>query len=237
MKILSIDTTTMMGSVALSDGNTLIADEQHGIRSTHSERLISSIDQLLDVAGWNTDMVEGIAVAVGPGSFTGLRIGLATAKGMSLAMGCPLVGVSSLECLALNARGADLDVVSLIDARRGELYAAVYSVDWSGKLVSEVGECVMPPEALVEKLKNIDGELVLVGDGVDRYADLLKASLGDKVYMPGGLYSFPRAHNIAILAADRFARGDFDELSGVTPNYIRRSDAEIGFKGQGAKHK
>jgi len=232
MKILSIDTTTMMGSVALSDGGTLLADVQHGVRSTHSERLISSIDELLNIVGWDASAIEGIAIAIGPGSFTGLRIGLATAKGISIATGAPLVGVSSLECLALNARGSDRDVLSLIDARRGELYAAIYGVGWSGKLTKKMDECVLPPEELIERIGEMEGEFVLVGDGVDRWGELIGDALGEKVRMPRGLYSFPRAHNLALLSGERFARGEVNDLADVIPNYIRRSDAEIGFRGK-----
>ena len=232
MRILSIDTTTMQGSVALSEGEVPIAQEQHGIRATHSERLLASIDHLLSMAKWRQNEIEGIAVAIGPGSFTGLRIGLATAKGMALAIGCPIAGVSSLECLALNGRGATGTVVSLIDARRGELYAAAYNVPWEGRPTSVMEECVLPPDELVKRLEAIEGELLLVGDGVIRYGSNFKEALGHRALMPKGLYSFPQAYNLACLALERLRLGGKDDLAGLVPNYVRRSDAEIGFRGK-----
>jgi tRNA threonylcarbamoyladenosine biosynthesis protein TsaB len=237
MRILSIDTTTMQGSVALSEGDLLIAQEQHGIRATHSERLLASIDHLLSMAKWSRSEIEGIAVALGPGSFTGLRIGLATAKGMALAIGCPIVGVSSLECLALNGRGAEGTVVSLIDAKRGELYAAAYRIPWEGRLQTVMEECVLGPDELVKRLETIEASLILVGDGVIRYGSRLQEALGGRASMPKGVYSFPQAHNLAILALERLGRGEHGDLASLAPNYIRRSDAEIGFKGGRGRRK
>ena len=231
MRILSIDTTTMLGSVALSEGEVLIAQEQHGIRTTHSERLLASIDHLLTMARWSQNEIEGIAVAIGPGSFTGLRIGLATAKGMVLAIGCSIVGVSSLECLALNGRGAEGTVVSIIDAKRKELYAAAYRVPWEGRPDVIMEECVLGPDELAERLEAIEGELILVGDGVIQYGSRLQEVLGGRASVPKGIYSFPQAHNLASLALERLRQGRKDDLASLVPNYIRRSDAEIGFRG------
>lgn len=232
MKILSIDTTTVRGSVALSEGERLVAQEQQGAPGTHSERLLASIDHLLALAGWQRNAIEAIAVAVGPGSFTGLRIGLATAKGMALAIGCPLAGVSSLAALALNGEGFAGTVVPLVDARRGELYAAAF-VQRRGRAPALVlKECVRPPDALIARLKKIKGPLLLVGDGAQAYGPKLLRALGRRAAIPGGAMPFPQAINLARLALPRLKKGKGDDLSAIIPNYIRHSDAEIGFRGK-----
>lgn len=235
MRILSIDTSAMLGSVALSDGMELIAQEQQEIQRTHSERLFDSIAKLCDSAGWDRRGVEAVAVAIGPGSFTGLRIGLAAAKGIALAAGAKIAGVSSLESLALNARGFEGTVVSLIDARRGELYAAAYEISGDTGLNLIMEECVLPPDALIRRLKRIDGELSLVGDGAISYGERLVRALGARAELAERSRCHPRAINLAVLAHGRLSRGRGDILAGLVPNYVRTSDAEVGFRGKGRK--
>jgi len=236
MKILSIDTTSVAGSVALSEGEALIAQEQQGASGTHSEKLIASIDHLLEVAAWDRTDIEGIAVAVGPGSFTGLRIGLATAKGLAMALGLPLAGASSLQSLALNGRGFEGVVVPLIDARRGEIYASAARVAPDGTMHIMMEECVLPPGELLERLSGIKGELLLVGDGAIAYGETLSSGLGSRARIAGGSQVRPQAINLAALTVERLAAGG-DDLASVGPNYIRRSDAEIGFMGKSKKKK
>ena len=234
MKILSIDTTSIAGSVALSEGDALVAQEQQGAGGTHSEKLIVTIDHLLGKARWDRTELEAIAVAVGPGSFTGLRIGLATAKGLAMALGLPLAGASSLQSLTLNGRGFEGTVVSLIDARRGEIYASAARVKSDGRVEEVMGECVLPPEALVERLEEIAGDLLLVGDGAIAYEEILTGGLGKRATMAQGAQVRPQAVNLAVLSMEVLAKGG-DDLAKVVPNYIRRSDAEIGFMGKSKK--
>jgi len=229
MRILSIDTTVVAGSLALTDRERLIVQEQQGVAGTHCERLIGSIDHMLSLAGWRKDEIEGIAVAVGPGSFTGLRIGLAAAKGMALAMKIPIVGVSSLQSLARNGAGFAGTVVALIDARRGELFVAAWKVEAGGSMKMRADEFVAGPKEVVRRLKSIKGELLLVGDGAAAYEKELKKGLGRRAHRAQGGMAMAQAANLAIIAAKKLARGRGDDLSGLTPNYVRRSDAEIGF--------
>lgn len=232
MKILSIDTTSIFGSVALSDGGTLIAQEQQGVKGTHSERLILSIDHLLKLTGWKKGDLQGVTVATGPGSFTGLRIGLSTAKGLGLALKVPIVGVSSLESLALNAAGFRGTVITLIDARRGELYAAAWKTVIGKKPLAILKEAVMPPKGLIACIKKIKGDIILVGDGVLAYGGVLKRRLGKPVVFAQGSMCLSQAHNLAILALPKFKKCKTDNLASLVPNYIRHSDAEIGFMGK-----
>lgn len=235
MKILSIDTTSMHGSASLSDDERLVAQVQRTRPKTHASHLMMDIEGLLSKARWGRGDIDAVVVAVGPGSFTGLRIGIATAKGMALGFDIPLVGVSSLEALAQNGRdGGNGVVVSLIDARRGELYAAAYRFGMQGKHVGVMGECVLSPDALIQKLGGIKGDLILVGDGVLAYKEFLGGNLGERAMIPEMKFILPQAHNLALLAIERLKRGQVDDLAGLVPNYIRRSDAEIGFGGNRA---
>lgn len=221
----------MLGSVALSKGECLVAQEQQGIPGTHSARLMASIDHLLATAGWTCGDIEGIAVAIGPGSFTGLRIGLATAKGMAMALGCPLAGVSSLDVLVLNGFGFAGTVVACIDARRGEIYAAAYRVKDARCLQPVFEKGVYAPEALLQKLTAIEGPMLLVGDGALAYGERFIEALGARVLVAPGAGCCPQAMQVALLALPHLAQGG-DDLVALVPDYLRRSDAEIGFLGK-----
>lgn len=235
MRILAIDTTTMLGSVALADGGRLVAQEQQGVPGTHSERLLGSIDHLLVLAKWRREEINAIAVATGPGSFTGLRIGIATAKGMALALGCPVAGVSSLASLALNGQSFPGTTVAVIDARRGELYAGGWTFSPRGTPKRVLSECVLAPDALIARLKKIRGPLLFVGDGAFAFGAKLIRAIGARARIAPGAQCYPQAMNLALLARARLERGKGEDAAALAPNYIRRSDAEIGFKGKKGK--
>jgi tRNA threonylcarbamoyladenosine biosynthesis protein TsaB len=232
MKILSIDTTSVAGSVALSEDGALVAQEQQGASGTHSEKLLGSIEHLLNIARWERGDIEGIAVAIGPGSFTGLRIGLATAKGLALALGRPISGASSLRSLALNGRSFTGTVAALIDARRGEIYAGAWRVGRGDELEEVMGECVLPPFELAKRMRGMEGEILCVGDGALAAADEIGRALGKRASVASGSQLRPQAVNLAILTLESLRSGG-EDLASIAPNYVRRSDAEIGFKGKG----
>lgn len=231
MRILSIDTTSPAGSVAVSLGEDLLAQEQQGVYGTHAERLLTSIEHLLTIAGWKPRDVEGVAVAIGPGSFTGLRIGIASAKAFAVALSIPIVGVSSLAALALNGRGFHGTVASLIDARRGELYLAAHRVELNGTLHAVISECVLAPGSVAQRLLEIPGDLLLVGDGAIAAREPLLHALGDRATIASGTMVRPQAVNLALLGQQRLKTGG-DDAATLVPNYIRQSDAEIGFGGR-----
>lgn len=233
MKILAIDTTTFLGSIALVEDALLVAATQMGTKVTYSERLIASIDHLLEGAEWNLSEVDLIATAVGPGSFTGLRIGIATAKGLALAASKPLVGASSLEVIAYGGQSYDGPVVAVIDARRDEVYAAAYLFDRGEMSERIMDETVMSPDALCDVLVKMNGTPLLIGDGVRRYGHLFAERAGDRMVTMHDSLNFPHAAYLAHIARDRHLREGADDLVNLAPNYIRLSDAEIGFRGRG----
>jgi tRNA threonylcarbamoyladenosine biosynthesis protein TsaB len=210
MKILALDTSTLTaGVVAWEDGRVLA--ERRARVTTHSDALLSMIDEVLRETGWTPQSVDGVACTAGPGSFTGLRIGLATAKGLCFAAGKPLVGVPSLEALA--ARAPDGKVAAIMDAHKQEVYAAIYQVT-AGFPSLEAGEWVLPPSELAPRVK----DLPLVGDGALRYPELGRALDSDGA---------PHPADVARLAAARLKRGEADDLSSSGPRYVRASEAEI----------
>jgi tRNA threonylcarbamoyladenosine biosynthesis protein TsaB len=244
--------------VAITDGGELLAERPSQIPGDHTSRLVGDIGDLLSSCGIATCDIEGIAVAIGPGSFTGLRVGLATAKGLAFSIPCRIAGASSLRSLALNGAGFDGVVVPLIDARRGELYAAAYRVDAAGEMEEVIPECVLAPESLLKRFFAMEEDLLLMGDGAISYRKILEPELrkqnsenrtqktelrkqntenriqnseNRKMEFAEGEMSLPHASNLARLAKSRLETGG-DDIAKLAINYIRKSDAEIGFLGR-----
>ncbi len=202
MNILAIDTSSPVGSIALLQNETVVAEERLDIRVTHAEKLLPGIAALMEKAGWNFSNLHGLALSIGPGSFTGLRIGLATMKGFAQARDLPLVGVSSLEALAYNENRSKKPVAAFLDARRNEVYAAIYQ--FSDGQIEKVllKEQAMKPELFSKTAKEI-GAAVVSGET-----------------MP------IQARWIGKLALPRLKRGEGKDWKNLVPNYLRRSDAE-----------
>lgn len=226
MKILAVDTSCMMGSVALVEDDNVIAEQLLNIEITHSERLIPSIHIVLNTAGASLADLDGLAVAIGPGSFTGLRIGLAAVKGLAFTLGRPVAGISTLTSLAYNLFGFEMPIVSVLDARRGEFYIAVNRFEGE-ELVTILKDTVMPPAELIDYVSSLNEKVSFVGDGIYGLKELIDERLGSKAAIPPPGMIHPRASNIAWLALKRFKAGDSDDLATLRPNYIRKSDAEI----------
>ncbi len=211
MKLLALDTSTFVASVAVTDGERVIVDRDANV-STHSEQLLPLVSAALDEAGLAARDLDAIVCGSGPGSFTGLRIGLATAKGLCYALGKPLVMASSLAALALEAEPAAL-ALAMLDARRGEVYAGIYAR--ATRLAPEV---VIAPDRLAEWARGVTGEaLAVVGDGAAAYP-AAAAACGRIIQ---GARGTPRAAHLARLAAERLAAGPVDELHTAAPTYVR----------------
>lgn len=242
MKILAVDTCSKSCSVAASDSGHLVGEMTTLRRQTHSRHIMRMIDMALEMSGMAIEEVDAFGVTRGPGSFTGLRIGISTVKGLALAAGKPMVGVSSLEALAWPMSLSDGLVCALLDAGKGEVYSACYrftngqfAVDSnlgpdkaSGILLS--AEKVIPPQ---EVLSGITEPCRFVGDGARAYADMIGERLGDKARFPPDGYHVIRASSVARMAFVRLKRGAADDIDDFIPKYIRKSDAELslGMKG------
>lgn len=222
MNILAIDTSATTGSVAVTNGEALLAEFTVARRETHSRRLMDMINGALGMAGIDLAQVDGFAFTVGPGSFTGLRIGLSVVKGLATITGKPLAGVSSLEVLALQAPDRSRLVCSMMDARNNEVYCARYRLT-DGLPVLVTKEAAMSPEASVA---GIDEPCILVGDGALRYRNLFQDSLGENARFASAGDGIPRALTVAKLSLSRFRSGETDDVGSIVPVYLRKSYAE-----------
>lgn len=231
--LLAIDTATPCAALALTAG-TADDGEVRGCLNmaggkTHSRRLLLLIDVLMRESGTTWQDVDGIAVGLGPGSFTGLRIGMATAKGLATATGRPLYGVSTLDVLAAQCAGAPL-VCSMIDARKKEVYAALYRRDVQGRQVMCAGPLVLPPVALASMLLGVlaaDESVLLVGSGARLYGAELLPRLGGRGRVAPAFLHEPSAAALGLAAGEKVVRGeDLDPIEGM-PLYVRGSDAEL----------
>ena len=222
MKILSIDTATTTGSVAVTDGATLLAETTIARKESHSIHLMGMIDQTLELAGLDLDQIEGFAYTKGPGSFTGLRIGLSVLKGLALIKDKPMVGISSLEALAFQASEDNRLICALIDARNKEVYCATYQRR-GGAFVLMSPARSLPPQRLAEELNE---PCRLIGDGALRYRDVFAQSLGACAKFASSYQNMIHAATIASLSLPRFENKQFDDTRRAAPFYIRKSYAE-----------
>ena len=223
MRVLGIDTSTLMGSVALLDGEVVVAEYSLSVSTTHSERLLSTIHRLFDESGSTVTALDALAIAVGPGSFTGLRIGLATAKGLALASGHPLVGVPTLDALAWGVPFAAYPVCPLLDAKKGEVYTALYRHRHRDLERLTEYRALSPDRLLME----LEGPICFLGDGVLAYRERIVEVMGDRAYFVPPPRSYPSGACVAELGARRLAQGDLGDPVALVPMYVRPSEAEL----------
>ncbi len=223
MMILGINTSTLEGSVALMRENGLVCEYMLNVQITHSERLLPTIDRLLQESAIRFQDLSGIAVSVGPGSFTGLRIGLATAKGLALASSLPLWGIPTLEAMARNLPFCRYPICPLLNARKGEVYWALYEFV-GGELRQTEGERVSPPEVMA---RQIQSETVFLGDGSVDYRTKIEEILRAKALFAPMATRNVRASTVAEMGMERLRMGVQDDLASLVPRYIRRWEAEI----------
>lgn len=222
MKILGIDTSTPIGSVALVEDDTLVAEWTLNIFQEHSSRLMLAIDSVLKGGNITIADVDACAVGVGPGSFTGIRIGVATVKSICYALDKPIVGVSTLAAIAYNLRWTDGVVCPLLDARRGEIYGAAFRGGTAWERLTE--DLCLPIEAFLDRIladTGRDEPLHFVGDGLLTYGDAVRAKLGDGVRFAEPVFNVPRGAAIACLGKERLDQGNVDDYWNLVPNYVR----------------
>jgi len=229
--VLGIETSTPQASVAIATATEIVAGYQLGRGKSHDEMLVPTIKRLLDDAGLEWRRLNGVAVGLGPGLFTGLRVGVATAKALATTLGIQLVGFSSLDVLAHKVRYSRRVICTCVDARRKEVFWAFYRPVPGGvqRLTdfrcASVNHCVSEIEAR--------GEPVLaVGNGPLVYRAAFEP-LGDRAEVAGVVDSTPNAVPLTELAVSRLEREDWDRVGDVKPLYCRRSDAELNWERMG----
>lgn len=221
--ILAIESATPRASVALVAGERVLGETVLPPEERVSATLISAIDRLLGVSGRGPDGVTHVAVSAGPGSFTGLRVGMAAAKGFCLGWRLPLVPVPTLHALATRSRAGEALVCPVLDARKKEVYAGIFR--WEGvKCLRVAPDAAVPPDALPGWFP--EGNVLFCGDGTVPYGELLRARMGPRaLFLPPG-EGLPRASAVGLLAARTIREGGVPEARTVVPAYLRASEAE-----------
>jgi tRNA threonylcarbamoyladenosine biosynthesis protein TsaB len=229
MRILAIETATPAQSVALLDDDRLLAEASYDARGSRGGLLLPTVDHLLREAGVAAKDLDAVAVSIGPGSFTGLRVGLATAKGLALGTGAAVLGVSTLEALAAGYEPAmEITICALLDAYRAEVYVAVFRRR-AGRLERLHADAVLAPEAVKEALADVEQPVHLIGNGAARYRRQLEVALGNRVCVTEiGVGAVPSAAVVARLGRQRLAEGITPDAE-VVPVYLRRTEAEVNW--------
>jgi tRNA threonylcarbamoyladenosine biosynthesis protein TsaB len=227
MRVLALDTSSFVGTVAVLRDGALLAEWSASVRATHGETLLPHLARALEQAGLKASEIDLFAVGLGPGSFTGVRIGVATAKGLALAERKPLVGLSSLQVIARGMPAGELRAVA-IDAHKGELYCALFTLDDGGRLHEALTPFHAPPEHAAQRLREAAGgaRMWLAGDGAEKYGAAFLDGLGDVQRAPA-FGDVPRAACLAHEAALAFAARGPSDLSNLEPLYVRPSDAKL----------
>ena len=229
MKIIAIDTSTSFATIAVAVDEQVVAESLLNTDRTLSARLVAEIERLLTTAGLSFHDIDIFAASIGPGSFTGVRGGIATIQGLSVATGKPCAGYSSLALLAMNFSLSTNLVCPLLDARKSEVYAALFDCS-SANPAPLIAEAVLSPVEILERIASAaTGPVIFAGDGAVRYQDLIAGLLGDQaVFAPYPLNS-PRAANGTLLALRSCRCGTLMEPSRLLPLYLRASDAELNW--------
>lgn len=221
MYILGIDTSTMMGGAALLSGEELVGESVLNIRSTHSERLLPALERLLSDGGLAPGGLGVVSVVTGPGSFTGLRIGVATAKGLSYALGLPAVGVTTLEAYGWQFKFWPNPVIVLVDARRGRVYWQTFL---AGEPLSEPYPGVLAD--VYRWCAAQENQCLFVGDGALSYSEEIGANVSEAVFVPPPL-SLLRPGTVAHLGYTRYRAGKAVDAFELNPVYLRKTEAEL----------
>lgn len=224
IRILAVDTSTSSWSLAVTEGQRVLAEWTVLSGLAHNRRLLSNIDALLRKVGWILDELDGLAVTVGPGSFTGLRIGLTTVKTLAWSLNKLYVGVPSLDVLAAPLSHTALPICTLLDARKKEVYCAFYSSTGNGHVLRDGPPGVMPPAELPGRIKQ---PTLFCGDGWLLYQDFLREKLGTLAIGASAPYHLIRASFVGELARMKFEAGEGDDPMAGIPLYVRPSEAEL----------
>jgi tRNA threonylcarbamoyladenosine biosynthesis protein TsaB len=226
VKVLAVETATSRQSVAILDGQSLLARSDEDAQGAHARRLIPAIDRLLQSCRLTVSALDGLVVSIGPGSFTGLRVGLATLLGFRQAAGLPLVAVPTLEALAWNYRASPHSLCPVLKARTGEVYWAVYRWTGAGRL-NRISEArVGSLEAMV---RSLHGPVVMLGEGWQIYRNELRALLGSRL---SDVTEAPEeamaasAVTVGLAGLERLAQG-LVERTGLSPLYVQRAEADV----------
>lgn len=227
MKILGIDTSSMATSVAVIEDNKLICEYTVNTKKTHSQKLMLMIENMLKISDLDVNEMDLIAVCEGPGSFTGLRISMATAKAMAHVNNLPIVGVNSLELLAANMNLCDKKICSILDAQRTQVYSGQYKFE-NNEVVELKNIDVVEIDDLIEELKNSKEDWIIVGEAVYKYEDKIKDI--ENIHIAAPSHNVSKSSSLCSVAINKYNKNiDVYDCYNINPVYIRKSQAEVQY--------
>lgn len=229
MKLLALDSSGLVASVAVTQDDTLIAEFTMNYKKTHSQTLVPMMEAIRRMTDLELESIDAIAVAAGPGSFTGLRIGSATAKGLGLALEKPIVPVPTVDGLAYNLYGTADVVCPIMDARRGQVYTGLYEfVCTQGGYVMKtlVPQCAVSLEKIVDQINQLGRRVVFLGDGVPVFRERIKELLTVPYSYAESFQNRQRASAVAALGMQYYREGKYEKAQDHAPEYLRLSQAE-----------
>lgn len=227
MKVLGIDTSTMATSISVVEDNKLICEYTINTKKTHSQKLMPMIENMMQMSDLSVKDIDMVAICIGPGSFTGLRISMATAKAISHVRNLPIVAVNSLEILAANMNLCDKKICSILDAQRSQVYTAKYKFE-GNELIEIENIDVLEIEDLLRDLSDTGEEWILVGEAVYKYEEKIKDI--NNIKIPAPSHNVTKASSLCSLAIDKYNKNiDIYDCYTINPMYIRKSQAEVQY--------
>ena len=224
MKILGIESSSLVASVAVVTDDVLTAEYTVNFKKTHSQTLLPMIDQVADMLDLDLNTLDAVAAAGGPGSFTGLRIGCATAKGLGLALKKPLIHVPTLEAMAYNLWGSSALVCPIMDARRNQVYTGLYHLRHGIEAVME--QSPMDMRELADYLNGRGEPVIFLGDGVSVYRSLIEEEMKIPYEFAPAANNRQRGASVAALGMEYYKKGMTVDAAQFAPDYLRKSQAE-----------
>lgn len=227
MKILGMDTSSMAASVSVVEDDNLICEFTVNNKKTHSQKLMPMIESMLNMSDLSIKDIDLLAVCIGPGSFTGLRIGMATVKAMAHVNNIPIIAVNSLESLANNMNLCERKICCILDAQKNQVYSAKYKFE-NGELIELEGVNVIEFDTLLEEIVSSDEEFIVVGEAVYKYKEKLENIKNVKIPSPANNVS--NAGSLCSLALSKYNKNiDVHTCYTINPMYIRKSQAEVQY--------
>ncbi len=219
MKVLGIETSSDSGSVAIVDDDLILGEILLNTGTKHSQKIVHTVEKILQFTDVDRSDIKGISVSVGPGSYTSLRVGISIAKSLAYSLNIPIVGISTLEILAYNLMFPGY-ICPIIDAKRSELFSAIFKYDNGLVRISE--DTIITPEILCKKIKD---KTVFIGNGINLYKSIFMDRLqGLVLFAPEGL-GLPRASSCGLLSINKFKNNIVDDAASLIPKYLRETDA------------
>lgn len=229
MKILAIDSSGLVATIAVIEDDVMVAEYTICYKKTHSQTLLPMLEEIKKMTDLDLKTIDAIAITKGPGSFTGLRIGCASAKGLGLALDCPLVPVPTVDALAYNMYGSSALICPLMDARREQVYTGLYRFekkDGVYEMICEVPQCAIFIDEILNIVNTWEQEVIFLGDGVPVYKDKIEALCQvDYSFAPAG-FNRQRALSVGLLGNIFYKQGEYVSADDMEPDYLRLSQAE-----------